>query len=118
MPVIDEWTRDITILRSIAEYCNQISIAHQDFGSSRERFETSSTYQNAVAMCIMQIGELVKRLSKEFTDAHPSIPWRSIRGMRDIVAHEYGGIDIDIVWSTSVESIPELADFCRNIILL
>jgi len=43
---------------------------------------------------------------------HTSIPWRAIRGMRNVVAHEYGNIDLETVWETSEAGIMELRDFC------
>ena len=50
MPEID---RDKSIIEHILRYCGQIDTAHQDFGHSRERFDQSSTYQNAVSMWTM-----------------------------------------------------------------
>ncbi len=62
MPVIN---RDRDIVEHILRYCNQIETAHNDFGKDKERFSESTTYQNAIAMCILQIGELVNRLSED-----------------------------------------------------
>ena len=106
--------RDRDILEHIHRYCEQIETAHRDFDHSRERFDESTTYQNAVSMCILQIGELVGHLSDEFMTANTSIPWHKIRGMRNYVAHEYGKIDLDVVWYVATASILELKDFCRN----
>lgn len=60
MPAV---SRDKDILAHILRYCSQVETAHEDFGHSRERFAESTTYQNAVCMCVLQIGELVNRLS-------------------------------------------------------
>ena len=60
MPTIN---RDRDIVRHILRYCEQVDTAHKDFGHSKERFEANTTYQNAVSMCILQIGELINRLS-------------------------------------------------------
>ena len=85
MPVSD---RDYQILEKIVQYCNEIEHAHKEYHRSFEAFCKSSTYRNAVALCLMQIGELANRLSENFKAAHSEIPWRAIRGMRNIVAHE------------------------------
>ena len=74
--------RDLDIVAHILRYCRQIETAHQDFGHSRDRFNESTTYQNAVSMCILQIGELVGHLSDSFKSVHNQIPWHKIRGMR------------------------------------
>lgn len=105
--------RDRDIIEHILRYCNQVETAHQDFGHSKDRFEESTTYQNAVSMCILQIGELVGRLSDDFKTANADMPWHKIRGMRNYVAHEYGSIDFEVVWFASTNSIPELKAFCE-----
>lgn len=106
--------RNRDIIEHIFRYCNQIETAHDDFGKSKERFIESTTYQNAVSMCILQIGELVNRLSDDFKAEHSNIPWHKIRGMRNFVAHEYGSIDFDIVWYTATNSIVDLKVFCED----
>jgi len=111
MPAIN---RDRDIIEHILRYCNQVQTAHHDFGRSKEKFVESTTYQNAVSMCILQIGELVGRLTDDFKAANADIPWHKIRGMRNYVAHEYGSIDFEIVWFASTKSIPELQIFCEN----
>lgn len=62
----------------------------------------------------MQIGELTNNLSEEFKNNNTDIPWREIRGMRNIVAHEYGHIDYEIVWETLEDGVPVLKEFCKN----
>lgn len=105
--------RDRDIVEHILRYCNQVETAHQDFGHSKDRFEESTTYQNAVSMCILQIGELAGKLTDDFKTANAAIPWHKIRGMRNYVAHEYGSIDFEVVWFASTNSIPELKAFCE-----
>lgn len=107
-------SRDRETVARIFRYCEQIDAAHEDFGRSRERFNGSTTYQNAVSMCILQIGELVNHLSDGFKRENDTIPWHRIRGMRNYVAHEYGTIDLDVVWFVATESIQDLKRFCRN----
>ena len=109
-------SRDLDVIAHILRYCGQVQTAHDDFGFSKQRFDASTTYQNAVCMCILQIGELIGKLSESFTLSHKEIPWHKIRGMRNFVAHEYGKLDLDIVWFTATVSIPELQAFCENII--
>ena len=44
----------------------------------------------------------------EFADAHPDIPWRQMRGMRNRMAHGYFDVNLEIVWETVQKSLPEL----------
>jgi len=108
--------RNRDIVEHILRYCHQVDTAHRDFGHSKDRFAESTTYQNAVSMCILQIGELVGRLTDGFKEEYSAVPWRKIRGMRNYVAHEYGSIDLEIVWFASTKSIPELQAFCETLL--
>ncbi|MGN0551699.1 MAG: DUF86 domain-containing protein [Acutalibacteraceae bacterium] len=74
------------------------------------------TYRNAVALCLMQIGELSNKLSEDFKNTYNSIPWKAIRGMRNVVAHEYGKIDEVTVWETAESDTETLRVFCLNIL--
>lgn len=102
------------ILEHMLHYCDQIAYTHNDFAYSKERYDASYTYRNAIAMCILQIGELVKHLPAPFTEAYPEIPWRAIRNTRNFVAHDYGSVDFEIVWDASTNGIDELRDFCNR----
>ena len=109
MPATD---RDRDVVEHILRYCDQIETAHADFGRLRDKFCESTTYQNAISMCILQIGELVNHLSDGFKSEYNEIPWRKMRGMRNYVAHEYGSIDLEVVWYVATDSIVELKRFC------
>ena len=106
--------RDRSIIEHMLNYCDEIATAHADFGASYEIFQQRSTYRNAVALGLLQIGELANHLSDEFKSAHREIPWRQIRGMRNLVAHEYSTMDIEVIWYTSIEDIPALRLFCEQ----
>ena len=61
------------------------------------------------------IGEATKRLSKEFRVTNPNVPWLDMAGMRDILIHNYIDVDLDIVWKTASESIPDLEKLLQNL---
>jgi uncharacterized protein with HEPN domain len=54
--------------------------------------------QDAVLRRILVIGEATKRLSPEFRQQIPEIPWRDIAGIRDVIVHDYNRIDIEAIW--------------------
>ena len=64
--------------------------------------------QDAVIRQLQIIGEAAKRLSAELRAAYPDIPWREVAGMRDKLVHDYFGVDLQFVWVTVTEDIPEL----------
>ena len=109
-------SRDLNIIRHILRYCTEIEVAHSDFGASKERFLSSSTYRNALSMPILQIGELANHLSSEFKMEHPQIPWKQIIGTRNFYAHAYLSVDMELIWETSLEDIQKLKFFCKDIL--
>lgn len=103
------------ILRHMVNYAEQIEEANAMFNASEEELKNNSVYRNAAALCILQIGELANRLTEDYrvmTEAQ--IPWRAVRGLRNIVAHHYGKIDYKSLWETIDRDIPALREFCEN----
>ncbi|KXS40170.1 MULTISPECIES: HepT-like ribonuclease domain-containing protein [Methanohalophilus] len=64
--------------------------------------------QFAVIRAIEVIGEATKNIPESIKTEYPSIPWRNIAGMRDKMIHAYFGIDMDILWKTATEEIPQI----------
>ena len=76
---------DIEILRDIVRYCDIVNEAVEMFGSDEEDFIDSKVYQTSTAFSILQIGELVKRLSSELRNEFDEVTWGKIAGMRDMI---------------------------------
>ena len=67
--------------------------------------------QQAVIMSLIIIGEAATKVMDsyvEFTQVHPEVPWRNMRGMRNRIAHGYFDINHDVVWETVQTALPEL----------
>ena len=62
----------------------------------------------AIERRIEIIGEAARRVSERYQTAHPEIPWRKIVAQRNVLAHEYGEIQDDIIWRVANVSMPEL----------
>jgi len=108
--------RNIDILEHIIKYCNEIFNTQAYFGNSFEVFEANSIYKNAVAMCILQIGELSGHLTDSFKEIYRGVSWRNIKGMRNIMAHKYGDINTTTVWEAVTDDIPVLRDYCISVL--
>ena len=108
--------RNISVLEHIVSYCRQIEQTVERFGNDTEIFQADPIYRNAAALCILQIGELVGKLTEEFRAQHPAVPWRQIKAMRNIVAHSYGTVDPEITWEIITDDIPALKKYCETII--
>lgn len=77
-------------------------------GMDKDQFKADLKTQSAVVRQLEIIGEATKRLSDESRQNHPSIPWRQMAGMRDILIHAYDHIDMEEVWNAAQISIPDL----------
>ena len=107
---------NISVLEHIVSYCQQIEQTIERFGDDRVTFQNDPIYRNAAALCILQIGELVGKLTDGFREKHPAVPWRQIKAMRNIVAHSYGTVDPEITWEIITDDIPTLKKYCETII--
>ena len=59
---------------------------------------------------LIQISENAKRLSDEYKKVHTSVPWTAIYGLRNRIVNDYGSVDLDIIYSTLKDDIPELLE--------
>ena len=77
-------------------------------GTTRHEFLVDTKLQDSVIRRIEIIGEAAGRVSPLFRDENHEIPWNEIRGMRNRMIHVYDDIDMDIVWETVQQDIPQL----------
>ena len=94
------------ILEDIIDCIERIAIYVGNM--SYDEFMADSKTQDAVIRNLEIIGEAVKQLPKNFTNAHNDIPWREISGTRDRLIHDYTGVNYDIVWVVIANDLPSL----------
>ena len=98
------------ILKKICMYCAEIetsvsSIQYDDF-MLPEKYER----RNSCSFALLQIGELVKKLSTDFVSQHSNVKWKNWSGVRNTIAHNYEGFDMKRAWNLCTKHLPELAN--------
>lgn len=90
------------------------------FVEGRERSDLDSDAQLRLALlrALEVLGEAASRVSTETRDAYPRIPWCRIVSTRNRLIHAYFDIDLDIVWKTATQSVPELKSILSVILEL
>ena len=105
--------RDNAYLRDIAE---SIVLIREYCQSGESTFLGSQALQDAVIRRLEIIGEASKRLSKEVREHNPGIPWKQICGLRDVLIHDYGMVNVRAVWNVVETDLPLLNDCVRNLL--
>lgn len=98
----------VTYLEDILSAIERIESYTTGFDSSK--IQESSLVYDAVLRNLLVIGEAAKRLPDTFRQENASVPWRSIAGLRDIIVHEYSGIDFDIISDVVGTHLPNLKE--------
>lgn len=86
-------------------------------GMDRSAFFQSLLVQKAVLMNFVIIGEAARNIMDRypaFAEAHPEVPWRGMRGIRNYVAHVYFDVDLDLVWDTAKIHLPRMIEKLPN----
>jgi uncharacterized protein with HEPN domain len=76
--------------------------------AGRDAFMQSRMQRDAVVRNFETIGEASKRVCGDLRNSHPEIPWRKVAGFRDVLIHDYLGVDVNEVWNITEHELPEL----------
>lgn len=108
---MSEWDRDRDLLELIVELIGHVQrrvlkLTAADFLADKDEIDLT-------AFRLLHIGEATNKLSPEIKAGYPAMPWADIYRMRNIISHDYFGVDPHIVWQTAMHGMEELLMICR-----
>ena len=99
-------THIMECIESIEEYTEE----------GKEKFIKSKLIQDAVIRNLEIIGEATKKISRDTRDSYSELPWREMAGLRDVLIHDYFGVDIKMVWNVVEKELPKVKRSVRVIL--
>ena len=100
---------DKVLIQHIINECNKIQNILSEI--SYEKFLSVTMYQDALIRPLEVIGEAAGNLSAEFVEKNPAIPVSNMKGMRNLLMHQYFRVDLNLVWQTCVTDIPPIREY-------
>ena len=85
-------------------------------GVTQAELEDNEILVDSVMFRLIQISENSDKLTDEFKTHYTNIPWRAMKGMRNRIVHEYGNVDLAVVYNTVINDIPKLLNELKKIV--
>jgi uncharacterized protein with HEPN domain len=107
--------QDAGLLWDMRKYCSDL--LEITAGADLEDYLEDKRLRLAVERCLQVVGEAAARLSPEFRTANPHVPWHKMKGMRNILVHDYGRIDYEIIYESVNVHVPELMKIIEALLI-
>jgi len=105
---------DLVLLEHMLDCLKRIN---EYTGHEKARFVGSHLVQDAVIRNLQTLAESSQRLSKEIKGTEAHIPWRELNGFRNVIVHNYLGIDLGAVWLVVEQDLPPLSEALGRMLL-
>ena len=80
-----------------------------------DSFSSDSLLTEACVFNLSQLGELTTKLSTDFLQQHPDLPWMQMKGLRNKIVHDYEGVNLVLVWEIISSDLPELREQLKSL---
>lgn len=107
---------DARTRRTLHDFLAFAATAARLVARGRDAYDGDEMLRLSGEAIVHRIGEAVARLDDDFTTGHPEVRWRAMKGMRNLVAHDYGAVDHAILWNAMAYSLPQEAAHVRRIL--
>jgi uncharacterized protein with HEPN domain len=106
-----DWRLFLDDMREAAD-----SVLSEMDGLSRDRFDEDARLRKIILHDFLVMGEAAKHIPDETRARYPKVPWRKIAGLRDVIAHSYFSLDVDVIWNIAASVLPEVRPMLERII--
>lgn len=106
--------KDSAYLWDMLQAAKEIESMLEDYDLSA--FLADRVMVRAIERCVEILAESARRVSTTYREGHTEIPWREVIGQRNILPHEYGQIDHELLYKTATEDIPDLISVIQNLL--
>ncbi|MDY0100621.1 MAG: HepT-like ribonuclease domain-containing protein [Bacilli bacterium] len=106
--------KDEKYIKRVINYCHKI-IRYLKSVDTIDDFITNEEKVDAVLLNLEQIGETAKKLSKLYKVFYPDIEWNKIIGLRNLISHDYEGVDTTLIYNVATNNIPKLLESLLNL---
>lgn len=86
----------------------RIKRIEEDIAAGRDSFMNSHTIQDAILRNLQTLAESCQRLSEQFKQSHSEVEWKKLSAFRNVLVHDYLGIDLNQIWVVVTRDVPEL----------
>ena len=83
-------------------------------GIDLEELNANEILLDSMLFRMIQISENARHLSEEYKQIHSAVPWNALYGLRNRIVHDYGNVDLNVVYETLTNDIPELLEILSN----
>ena len=102
-------------LKALLEAIEKVELYSKEFNDSDEFYHDQKSF-DASMMQFVVIGEIISRLDDSYKSSHSEIPWQKIKDFRNIIAHDYFGIDADEIWDIIMNKLLPLKSDIHKLI--
>jgi uncharacterized protein with HEPN domain len=82
----------------------------------QQAFLRDTRTQDAVLRNLQVLAESARRISTSFGESHPEVPWKNIAGFRNVLVHDYLGVDLQQIWNVLATDLPDLRDKIKRVL--
>ena len=113
-PAMLGWVTDSDVMQAFSQIGVILLMFLAGLETDLEELNANEVLLDSMLFRMIQISENARHLSEEYKQIHSAIPWNALYGLRNRIVHDYGNVDLNVVYETLTNDIPELLEILSN----